>query len=141
MFVSSPHSLYGVPRRPLVRILVFFLVLVILFVALLPNSDASHLLENAQHQRLRPPFHSSLFASPHPEKPSRHRIKAQRPLAVPAHDGPWEERADAVRGAFLHAYEGYLTYAAPHDELRPLSKRPVDKCVHPLPRLAVAPVD
>ncbi|KAH8987771.1 glycoside hydrolase [Lactarius hatsudake] len=60
--------------------------------------------------------------------PPRHRVKAQRPLAGPmaAHDGPWAERADAVRGAFLHAYQGYLTHAAPHDELRPIAKLPVD---------------
>ena len=141
MLVSSPHSLYGVLRSPLARILFLFLVLVILFVALLPHSDAYRFLEDVapvspQHQATRPPFYLSPFISPHPEQPSRHRIKVQRPLAEPGHGGPWAERADAVRGAFLHAYEGYLTHAAPHDELRPLSKRPVDKCVCPLHLLA-----
>ncbi|KAF5383589.1 hypothetical protein D9615_003579 [Tricholomella constricta] len=33
----------------------------------------------------------------------------------------WEESAAQVRRAFLHAYHGYERYAAPHDELRPLS--------------------
>jgi hypothetical protein len=132
MLVSSPHSLHGVLRRPVVRMLLFFLALFILFVVLLPNSDEYHLLENvAQHQRHRPHLHSSHFISPHPEQPSRLRIKSQRPLAEPGHDGPWAERANAVRGAFLHAYQGYLTHAAPHDELRPVSKVPVDKCVCP----------
>ena len=142
MFLQSP---YGVPRRPLVRILLLsFLVLAILFVPLLSDFDVSRLFENVslvspQHQG--PPLPSSTPTTHHPEQPSRHRIKVQRPIAKPAHDGPWAERADAVRGAFLHAYEGYLTHAAPHDELRPLTKSSVNKCVCPLPRTATTPVD
>ncbi|KAI0306131.1 glycoside hydrolase [Multifurca ochricompacta] len=38
----------------------------------------------------------------------------------------WSQRAHAVREAFLHSYNGYLTHAAPHDELLPLSKVPID---------------
>ncbi|GBE87562.1 Mannosyl-oligosaccharide 1,2-alpha-mannosidase [Sparassis crispa] len=33
----------------------------------------------------------------------------------------WLERADAVRGAFLHAYKGYREFAANNDELLPLT--------------------
>ncbi|KAJ7625647.1 glycoside hydrolase family 47 protein [Roridomyces roridus] len=33
----------------------------------------------------------------------------------------WDDRAAAVKRAFLHAYSGYEQYAAPHDELRPMS--------------------
>ncbi|KAG6821472.1 hypothetical protein H0H93_010196 [Arthromyces matolae] len=33
----------------------------------------------------------------------------------------WEETAAQVRRAFLHAYHGYERYAAPHDELLPLT--------------------
>ena len=141
MYPSSSQSLYGILRRPLVRIILFCLVLVFLFVALVPHTDAAiHFFDDislvpSQHQR--PPI------PPHPEGPPRHRIKVQRPLAgtIAAHDGPWAQRADAVRGAFLHAYKGYLAHAAPHDELLPLSKGHVDKCVCPLPRAAAALVD
>jgi hypothetical protein len=138
-----PQSPYGVLRRPLVLILLLFLIL---FVALLPGFDTSRFLKNVpfvppRHRRPRPPLHSSPFISPHPERPSRHRIKVQRPLTEPVHHGPWAQRADAVRGAFLHAYRGYLTHAAPHDELRPITNSSVDKCVCPLPRTVAAPVD
>lgn len=39
---------------------------------------------------------------------------------VPQH--VWENRAEQVRYAFLHAYGGYEEYAAPYDEILPLSK-------------------
>ena len=145
MFISS-HSPFKVLRRPFVRILLLFIVLVILFVPLLSDPDAPPLLGNfalilPQYQRPRPPLHSSPFNTPHSEQPSHHRVKAQRPLAEPGPDGPWAQRADAVRGAFLHAYDAYLTHAAPHDELLPIKQGFVDKCVCPLPRTVVAPVD
>jgi hypothetical protein len=41
----------------------------------------------------------------------------------------WVQRAEAVRGAFLEAYNGYVEHAAGHDELLPLSKAPTDKYV------------
>lgn len=44
---------------------------------------------------------------------------------VPAH--VWEERAEKVKAAFLHAYHGYEKYASPRDELLPLSKAGVNK--------------
>ncbi|KIW02999.1 uncharacterized protein PV09_05657 [Verruconis gallopava] len=34
---------------------------------------------------------------------------------------PNQERADAVKEAFLHAWDGYYRYAFPNDELRPVS--------------------
>jgi mannosyl-oligosaccharide alpha-1,2-mannosidase len=34
----------------------------------------------------------------------------------------WPRRADSVKAAFVHAYHGYEKYAAPHDELRPITK-------------------
>jgi hypothetical protein len=40
----------------------------------------------------------------------------------------WEESAAEVRRAFIHAYHGYERYAAPNDELRPLSKGQSNKC-------------
>ncbi|KAF7309201.1 alpha-1,2-Mannosidase [Mycena kentingensis (nom. inval.)] len=33
----------------------------------------------------------------------------------------WDQRAELVRKTFIHAYDGYEEYAAPHDELRPLT--------------------
>ncbi|KAF7308236.1 alpha-1,2-Mannosidase [Mycena chlorophos] len=35
--------------------------------------------------------------------------------------GEWERRAELVKAAFVHAYSGYEKFAAPHDELRPLT--------------------
>ncbi|KAF8637595.1 hypothetical protein AX17_002664 [Amanita inopinata Kibby_2008] len=39
----------------------------------------------------------------------------------------WEERASEVKHAFLHAYHGYETYAAPSDELLPVSNSQENK--------------
>ncbi|KAG6869223.1 hypothetical protein C0993_009086 [Termitomyces sp. T159_Od127] len=39
----------------------------------------------------------------------------------------WEETAAQVRRAFLHAYHGYERYAAPHDQLLPLSNNYSDE--------------
>lgn len=39
----------------------------------------------------------------------------------------WADRAAQVKNAFAHAYHGYERYAFPHDELRPLSNRSIDK--------------
>ena len=137
MFLRSP---YGVPHLRLVRTVLLLFCLVILFVALHPVLDASRLLENVslplQHQPHRPPLHSSPFISPNSKQQSGHRIKVQRPPAELAHDEPWAQRADAVRGAFLHAYEAYLTHASPHDELLPLTNSSIDKCVCSPPRTA-----
>ncbi|KAJ6620664.1 glycoside hydrolase family 47 protein [Mycena sp. CBHHK59/15] len=33
----------------------------------------------------------------------------------------WDQRAEQVKRAFIHAYRGYEQYAAPHDELTPIS--------------------
>ena len=51
-------------------------------------------------------------------------------LALP-HDKPLDkradnhtlnrDRADAVKAAFVHAWNGYKEYAFPHDELHPVS--------------------
>ncbi|KNZ74573.1 Mannosyl-oligosaccharide alpha-1,2-mannosidase isoform B [Termitomyces sp. J132] len=38
----------------------------------------------------------------------------------------WEETAAQVRRAFMHAYHGYERYAAPHDQLLPLSNNHSD---------------
>ncbi|KAF7794404.1 hypothetical protein EIP86_005538 [Pleurotus ostreatoroseus] len=38
----------------------------------------------------------------------------------------WRARAEQVKQAFLHAYHGYEQYAAPHDELKPLTNRSID---------------
>ncbi|KAI0046482.1 glycoside hydrolase family 47 protein [Auriscalpium vulgare] len=38
----------------------------------------------------------------------------------------WTHAAQAVRDAFLHAYHGYEKYAAPHDELLPLTNMSID---------------
>ncbi|KAF8967710.1 glycoside hydrolase family 47 protein [Flammula alnicola] len=38
----------------------------------------------------------------------------------------WNQRAERVKRAFLHAYHGYERFAAPSDELRPLSNGKID---------------
>ena len=39
----------------------------------------------------------------------------------------WDERAEAVKQAFIHAYHGYEKHAFGKDEIRPLSKNTVNK--------------
>eukprot|EP00736_Rhodelphis_marinus_P012554 Rmarinus@m.3840 len=48
----------------------------------------------------------------------RKKIKKNDPQA--------QEKADAVKEAFTHAWNGYVTHAWGHDELRPVSKSHVD---------------
>ena len=121
----------GTPRRPLLRIVVVCLVFGIFFVIFLPPTDTPHL----EHRPIFPVHRPVPMPMRPPPDPGshRHRIKPQeRPLTeFPGHqiDDVWAQRADAVRGAFLHAYSSYVTYAAPHDELLPLAKAPIDKCV------------
>src|SRR5437764_559749 len=46
------------------------------------------------------------------------------PLSIPAgtvRPEVWAERARKVKGAFVHAWTGYETLAAPHDELSSVS--------------------
>lgn len=50
------------------------------------------------------------------------------PASIPAK--VWRERSDNVKRAFLHAYHGWERYAAPNDELKPLSKGFKNPCVH-----------
>ena len=41
--------------------------------------------------------------------------------AVLGHQLQSQEKADAVKEAFQHAWNGYMKYAFPHDELHPVS--------------------
>ncbi|KAI9285624.1 glycoside hydrolase [Umbelopsis sp. AD052] len=47
-------------------------------------------------------------------------------LATTSANVTGDPRADAVRQAFLHGWNGYVTYAFGHDELLPVSKEPSD---------------
>lgn len=47
----------------------------------------------------------------------------------PVEDEVWAERAQAVKRAFIHAYEPYESIAFPSDELLPISKLPINKQV------------
>ncbi|KAI9460739.1 seven-hairpin glycosidase [Russula earlei] len=128
------QPLFGFLRRPLVPFILFSLVFGSFLVVFLPPTLAPRFIDVppspvVQHYPA-PHISPPTFTQP-PSQPEsyRHRIKAQRPLT--ASDGHrmgdvWARRADAVRDAFLHAYNGYLAHAAPHDELRPLSKAPID---------------
>lgn len=55
----------------------------------------------------------------HPPRPPPSRVPPEE----------WNLRADAVRDAFRHAYRGYTRYAAPHDELCPVSNVSTNKYV------------
>jgi len=55
--------------------------------------------------------------------PYRLRPSEPQPPSSPV----WDERAEAVKQAFIHAYHGYEKYAFGKDEIRPLSKNTVDK--------------
>ena len=47
----------------------------------------------------------------------RHEVRASRPSNHTLN----RERADAVKEAFIHAWDGYYKYAFPHDELHPVT--------------------
>lgn len=81
--------------RQLAIVALAFIVL-LLFFTLTPGSD----------DPLKPvPWSSRNFSYP----------KSSIPPKV------WEQRAERVKQAFIHAYNGYEQYASPSDELRPLS--------------------
>ncbi|CDO68395.1 Glycoside Hydrolase Family 47 protein [Trametes cinnabarina] len=78
------------------------------------------------HSYPPPPKHGDV-PPPHPASgpPPPHQWPPHPPpLEQPS--SKWSERAEAVRGAFLHAYRGYTQYAGSHDELRPVSNTFVD---------------
>lgn len=52
----------------------------------------------------------SAAAYPHPE-----------PEAILPRESESQAKADAVKEAFQHAWNGYVKYAFPHDELHPVS--------------------
>ena len=126
-------------HRPFHRFLFFLIVFSAFFAFFLPPTYVPIFSPNAPHfHKHHRPTHAYpyTFAPPPLSGPQRHRIvkEAQRrPVTRPAagndHRDLWDRRADAVRGAFLRAYNCYVTYAAPHDELRPLIKAPTNKCV------------
>lgn len=52
-----------------------------------------------------------------------------RPYPPPHANTLWNARAEQVKEAFLHAYRGYQQYAAPYDELLPVTNTAVNKWV------------
>jgi hypothetical protein len=52
-------------------------------------------------------------------------IGADKPLNL------WDSRANAVKDAFVHAYEGYMRHAEGYDELLPVKGGRVNKFVQP----------
>jgi hypothetical protein len=124
----------GTPRRLILPLVLICLVFSFFFVVYLLPTDTHFeptLYFPSYHRPPVAPSRPVSFPPPDPG-PHRHRIRPQRPLAEPGThrtDDLWAKRADAVREAFEHAYNSYTRYAAPHDELLPLAKAPVDKCV------------
>src|SRR5712671_4639286 len=121
---------YRPPTRSIFCVILFFLLFtsLLLILQVLPLTFVSSRFADAVHYL---PEQYPPTVTPPPASPgsNRHRIKAQRPLADHRKGGVWAQRADVVRDAFLDAYNSYVAYAAPHDELRPLSKSPSDECV------------
>lgn len=79
-------------------------------------------------------FQSPQF-QPYESPPGQHKLPsrpypASRPVQPPhRQDQNWSARADKVKQAFVHAYDGYRQYALPDDELRPLSGTGINKQV------------
>jgi mannosyl-oligosaccharide alpha-1,2-mannosidase len=46
------------------------------------------------------------------------KFRTEKPLS---NDGTDQSRADTIKEAFVHAWEGYMAYAYPHDELHPIT--------------------
>ncbi|KAG6869228.1 hypothetical protein C0993_009092 [Termitomyces sp. T159_Od127] len=65
----------------------------------------------------------------HP-RPSPTSTPVQQMTPPPYRPDPkWSDRAEKVKQAFVHAYDGYRQYALPDDELRPLSGTSINKQV------------
>ncbi|KAI0083755.1 mannosidase [Irpex rosettiformis] len=62
-------------------------------------------------------YHNEPFTGKVPLRPG----KSQPPPTVPEDMIDWSGRANEVKKAFRHAYYGYEVYAAPMDNLRPVS--------------------
>jgi len=126
LFSTRPFS--GFSHRPLLRVLLFLFIIGTFFVVFLPPTYVPRLINVPQYPGHNRPLS---FDPPQPGS-NRHRIRIQRPITRPdAHRNKdvWARRADAVRDAFLRAYNSYVAYASPYDELLPLSKAPMDTCV------------
>ena len=127
----SSHPLAAILRRPLLRVLSFFLLLGLFFLVFFPPTHPPRHLPHFQGQGRPQPKRPHTPALPHFES-HLHSVKVHRPVQwLEYHRGKdvWAQRADAVRDTFLRAYNSYVAYAAPHDELLPVSKSPTDKCV------------
>ena len=125
-FPTRPFA--GNLHRPLFRALLCLFIFGAFFLVFLPHTHVLNLM-NAPHF---PGHHHPLLFDPPQPGSNRHRINVQRPITPPdAHRNKdvWALRADAVRDAFLRAYNSYVTYASPYDELLPLSKAPMNKFV------------
>ncbi|KAH9987762.1 seven-hairpin glycosidase [Russula compacta] len=124
----SSHPFAAILRRPLLRVLSFFFILGLFFLVFLPPTDPPryfpHLHTQGRPQHKRPPTPAPPRFESH-----LHSVKVHRPVHWPddhRSKDVWARRADVVRDTFLRAYNSYVAYAAPHDELLPVSKAPTD---------------
>ncbi|THH10720.1 hypothetical protein EW146_g8290 [Bondarzewia mesenterica] len=119
-------------RRPVSRIVTFSLVFIGFIYLFFPGLSFSYFPEdpNFSHHRHRPydrPSRPDFIARPW----SHHHGKLVGPgwTSPPRKAGAldaWASRAKEVKGAFVDAYSAYKAQAAWHDELLPLSNKPVD---------------
>ncbi|KAG6821465.1 hypothetical protein H0H93_010189 [Arthromyces matolae] len=115
---SLPFQFFG---RPILRwitwaaISLFGISLVLTFIR-----DNEHEHEHI-HMHIPPP-HPWGQRPPPPPPWMRPHIDLPPPEAIKS-DPKWASRAEKVKEAFVHAYEGYRNHALPFDELKPISGR------------------
>ncbi|KAG6890086.1 hypothetical protein C0995_012035 [Termitomyces sp. Mi166 len=117
---ATPPSSVTCIGRPLLRRItwaVISLVIVSIF-------TISRFLTPQYHAYVPPPYIPGQHEShPRPPPPLPWIHPGPRPIQnVPTGTDPkWSARADKVKEAFVHAYDGYRHHAFPNDELRPVS--------------------
>jgi mannosyl-oligosaccharide alpha-1,2-mannosidase len=85
-----------------------------------------HIGSDVHHRPHRPIFNE------HDRRPPRPGSRPPARPRPPHHTGSptlWSTRAEHVRNAYIHAWEGYQSLAAPYDELLPVSSGKVNKYV------------
>ncbi|KAI0782675.1 glycoside hydrolase [Abortiporus biennis] len=104
------------PHRNRLPRLIISTIIVLLFLTSLVEYHTGTI------QRSTLPWFETDYDVPVTNEDERVLPKPPQPPSSPV----WAERAEKVKQAFVHAYDGYWKYAAPHDELQPLSNRSRD---------------
>ncbi|KAI0083757.1 seven-hairpin glycosidase [Irpex rosettiformis] len=103
------------PRRLIFGILAFTFLFTLYHISPLSNGDFGRPVSIWPVHVHPPPRPHRPYPPPRPENPGWNSEAIN-----------WPGRAEEVKRAFLHAYHGYEEYAAPKDELHPISNDGVD---------------